>query len=42
VAAKIPGANKAKVFEIANAARAGCPISRLLKANITMEAKLEI
>src|ERR1043166_9178826 len=26
---------------IANTAKAGCPISRLLKANITMDAKLE-
>jgi osmotically inducible protein OsmC len=42
VTAKIPGADKAKVLEIANAAKAGCPISRLLKANITMEAKLEV
>ena len=41
VTAKIPGADKAKVHEIANAAKAGCPISRLLKANITMDAKLE-
>src|SRR5882724_6868158 len=41
VTAKIPGADKAKVLEIANAAKAGCPISRLLKANITMDAKLE-
>jgi lipoyl-dependent peroxiredoxin len=41
VVAKIPGADKAKALEIANAAKAGCPISRLLKANITMEAKLE-
>jgi len=41
VTARIPGADKAKALEIANAAKAGCPISRLLKANITMEAKLE-
>ncbi|MBI3416219.1 MAG: OsmC family protein [Verrucomicrobia bacterium] len=41
VTAKVPGADRAKVIEIANAAKAGCPISRLLKANITMEAKLE-
>ena len=41
VAAKIPGADKAKALEIANAAKAGCPISRLLKANITMDAKVE-
>jgi osmotically inducible protein OsmC len=41
VTAKIPGADKAKALEIANAAKTGCPISRLLKANITMEAKIE-
>jgi osmotically inducible protein OsmC len=41
VTAKVPGANQARVLEIANAAKAGCPISRLLKANITMEARLE-
>ena len=41
VAAKIPGADRAKALEVANAAKAGCPISRLLKANITMDAKLE-
>ena len=39
--AKIPGADKDKALEIANAAKAGCPISRLLKANITMDARLE-
>ena len=37
--AKIPGADPAKALEIANAARAGCPISRLLKAEITLDAK---
>jgi lipoyl-dependent peroxiredoxin len=41
VTAKIPGADKAKAMEIANAAKAGCPISKLLKANITMDAKIE-
>jgi osmotically inducible protein OsmC len=39
--AKIPGTDKAKALEIANAAKAGCPISRLLKANITLDAKFE-
>lgn len=42
VTAKVPGADKAKVQEIANAAKTGCPISRLLKANITMDAKIEV
>ena len=40
VAAKIPGADRAKFEEAANAAKAGCPISRLLNAKITMEATL--
>jgi len=42
VKAKVPGADQAKVTEIANAAKAGCPISRLLKATITMDAKIEV
>ena len=41
VTARVPGQDKNKVLEIANAAKAGCPISRLLKANITMDARLE-
>ena len=40
VAAKIPGVDPAKFTTAANAAKAGCPISRLLKANVTMDAKL--
>ena len=40
VTAKIPNADKAKFEEAANKAKAGCPISRLLKAEITMDAKL--
>ena len=41
VKAKVPKAD-AKAFETAaNAAKAGCPISRLLKADITMSASLE-
>jgi lipoyl-dependent peroxiredoxin len=39
--AKIPGIDEAKFIAIANGAKAGCPISRLLKANITLDAKLE-
>ena len=39
--AKIPGIDQAKFTAIANGAKAGCPISRLLKANITLDAKLE-
>jgi lipoyl-dependent peroxiredoxin len=41
VTVKVPGADKAKVLEIANAAKAGCPISRLLNAKVTMDAKVE-
>jgi len=41
VTAKIPGATD-EAFQIAAGnAKAGCPISRLLKAEITMDAKLE-
>ncbi len=40
VTAKIPNADKAKFETAANNAKAGCPISRLLKAEITMSAKL--
>ena len=39
--AKIPGVDKAQAVQIANAAKAGCPISRLLKANISLEAAFE-
>jgi osmotically inducible protein OsmC len=39
--AKVPGADKAKFDEIANGAKVGCPISRLLKAaEITLDAQL--
>jgi osmotically inducible protein OsmC len=41
VKAKVPGADRAKFLEVANGAKAGCPISRLLKAEISMEATLE-
>ncbi len=44
VTAKLAGEDITKVreaLEIANAAKAGCPISRLLNANITMNAKVE-
>jgi lipoyl-dependent peroxiredoxin len=40
VTAKIPGADQAKFDEAAKNAKEGCPISRLLKAQITMDAKL--
>ena len=41
VRAKIPGADSQAFETAANNAKAGCPISRLLKAEITMDAKLE-
>ena len=40
VAAKIPGADKAAFDKAAQAAKEGCPISKLLKAQITMDAQL--
>jgi lipoyl-dependent peroxiredoxin len=39
--AKIPGMDEAKFIAIANGAKAGCPISRLLNAKVTLQAKLE-
>jgi len=39
--ARIPGATAAAFDQAAQAAKAGCPISRLLKAEITLSAKLE-
>jgi lipoyl-dependent peroxiredoxin len=40
VAAKIPGVDRVAFEKAANAAKAGCPISKLLRAKITMDAKL--
>ena len=40
VRAKIPNGDASKFEQAANNAKAGCPISRLLKAEITMDAKL--
>jgi osmotically inducible protein OsmC len=39
--AKIPGTDQAKFTELANKAKAGCPVSKVLKANITRDATLE-
>lgn len=36
----IPGADQAKFQELANKAKLGCPISKVLKAPITLEAQL--
>jgi osmotically inducible protein OsmC len=38
--AKIPGADQAKFLELANKAKTGCPVSKLLKAEITLDAAL--
>jgi lipoyl-dependent peroxiredoxin len=40
VTVKMPGADKAKFEEAAKAAETGCPVSRVLNAKITMDAKL--
>jgi len=39
--AKIPGTDQAKFEEIANKAKTGCPVSKVLNAKITLTAKLE-
>jgi osmotically inducible protein OsmC len=41
VTARIPGAKKEAFETAANNAKAGCPVSKLFKATITMDAKLE-
>ncbi|HET7849611.1 MAG TPA: OsmC family protein [Pseudolabrys sp.] len=38
--AKIPGIDNAKFQELAAKAKAGCPVSKLLKADITLDASL--
>jgi osmotically inducible protein OsmC len=42
VTARVPGADKNKVLEVANGAKAGCPISRVLNAKVTMDANVEV
>ena len=39
--ARIPGADRGKFDTAANNAKAGCPISKLLNAKITLDAQLE-
>jgi lipoyl-dependent peroxiredoxin len=39
--ARIPGADRARFEEHAGQAKAGCPVSKLLKAEITLDATLE-
>jgi osmotically inducible protein OsmC len=41
VAARVPGIDQAAFDTAAGNAKTGCPISRLLNATITMDAKLE-
>ncbi len=41
VSAKIPGADNAKFQDAAEKAKVGCPLSKVLNAKITMNAKLE-
>jgi len=41
VTARVPGADAAAFETAANNAKAGCPVSRLFNAEITLEAKLE-
>ena len=41
VAARIAGGDQSKFETAAQNAKAGCPVSRLLNAEITMDAKLE-
>ena len=40
VTAKVPGADEATFLEAANGAKQNCPVSKLLNAEITMDAKL--
>jgi osmotically inducible protein OsmC len=40
VSVKIPGGDKTKFDAAAEAAETGCPVSRVLKAKVTMDAKL--
>jgi len=40
VAAQVPNADQATLERLAGQAKTGCPISRLLNANVTMEARL--
>ena len=39
--AKVPGATPEQFTELANKAKVGCPVSKLMTANITLDAALE-
>lgn len=41
LSAKVPGIDEGKFSELAQQAKAGCPISKLLNAKITLDARLE-
>jgi osmotically inducible protein OsmC len=41
LSAKIPGANRQAFEAAANKAKTGCPVSKVLNARITLDAKLE-
>jgi osmotically inducible protein OsmC len=41
VSARVPGADAQRFHAIAEKAKAGCPVSKLMKATITMQATLE-
>lgn len=41
VSARVPGMEEAKFLEVANKAKEGCPVSKVLNAEITMDATLE-
>ena len=41
VAARVPGASQEQFETAANNAKAGCPVSRVLNAKITLDAQLE-
>ena len=41
VVGHVPGADQATFQKLAENAKSGCPVSKVLKANITMTAKLE-
>lgn len=41
VTAKVPGADQQAFEAAANSAKSGCPVSKVLNAQITMESKLE-
>jgi osmotically inducible protein OsmC len=41
LSARIPGAERQAFEKAANSAKSGCPVSKVLNAQITMDAKLE-